>query len=215
MAELDLVPSEYRRSLWLRRWLRTLAIVELGLLLSLGAAKLAVDHVASSRRRAIEEIQAAEARVQEQRGRLERLRGQHDVARRRLAILAGLRGGLSSDSVFLAVDRSFQEGIWFVDWTFRRAGQLVEEDSKAVQTGYFLVVPLDQDGDQGERAWRLETHMEIRGQALDHSTLARFVDRLLDEPRIEEVRIVNTQTRAYAAAQVLDFELAVLVRTDA
>jgi len=215
MAELDLVPSEYRRALWLRRWLRTLAVVEVALLLGLLTARVAVDAAASSRRRAIEEIHTAEQRVQAQRGQLEQLRGQQQVAERHLAILSGLRGGLSSDAVFLAVDRSFQDGIWFLDWTFRRAGQLVDDDPKAVQTGYFLVVPLEQEGHDAKRAWRLETHMEIRGQALDHTTLARFVDRLLDEPRIEAVRIVNTQSRAAAAVPVLDFELAVLVRTDA
>jgi hypothetical protein len=57
--------------------------------------------------------------------------------------------------------------------------------------------------------------MEIRGQAVDHSALARFVDRLIDEPRIEQVRIVKTRMQTYAAARVLDFELAVVVRTDA
>lgn len=215
MAELDLVPSDYRQSVRLRGWLRTFAVVQTVLLLSLAGAKLGVDFTERARRRAIEEVQAVELRVQEQRGRLDQLRHEQQIAQRRLSILSSLRGGISSDALFLAVDRTFQEGIWFLDWSFRRAGQLVEDDPKAVQTGYFLVVPLDQEADQPKRAWRLETHMEIRGQALDHSTLAGFVDRLLDEPRIEHVRIVKTRMHEYSSVQVLDFELAVVVRTDA
>jgi hypothetical protein len=60
----------------------------------------------------------------------------------------------------------------------------------------------------------MDTHMEIRGQAVDHSTLAQFVSRLLDQPRIEQVRVVNTRVRPLAAVEVVDFELAVVVRTD-
>jgi len=215
MAELDLVPTDYRQSLRLRGWLRTFAVVQLGLLLALAGVKLGVDVTERARRRAIEEIHAAELKVREQRGRLDQLRSEEQVAQRRLSILAGLRGGISSDALFLTVDRAFEEGIWFLDWSFRRAGHLVDDDPKAVQTGYFLVVPLDQEADQPKKAWRLETHMEIRGQAVDHSALARFVDRLIDEPRIEQVRIVKTRMQTYAAARVLDFELAVVVRTDA
>ena len=57
--------------------------------------------------------------------------------------------------------------------------------------------------------------MEISGHAQDHSTLAGFVSRLIDEQRIQEVRIVNTRMRQVAAAETIDFELAVVVRTGA
>ena len=89
-----------------------------------------------------------------------------------------------------------------------------ENDGKAVQTGYFVVVPLDEPN-RPNRAWRMDTHMEIHGQAVDHSTLARFVSQLLDQPRIEQVRVVNTRVRPFATIEVVDFELAVVVRTDA
>ncbi len=83
-----------------------------------------------------------------------------------------------------------------------------------MQTGYFLVIPIEAE-DEPNRAWRMETHMEIQGQARDHSMLASFVSRLLDEPRIAQVRIVKTHVREVAAVEVVDFELAVVVRTEA
>ena len=213
---MDLVPVRYRRTLELRRWLRLFACVEGALLLALVLAKAGLAYSETTRRRQIEELQAAELLVGERRATLAQLGVEHQMAQRRLSILAGLRGGVSSDAVFGAVDRALDDGIWFLDWTFSRAGQLVDDDPQAVQTGYFLVVPLEgEDEAGGGRAWRLETHMEIRGQALDHSTLARFVGRLLDQPRIEQVRIVNTQIQRISAAEVVDFELAVVVRTDA
>jgi hypothetical protein len=160
------------------------------------------------------ELQATEAMLAQQRVRLAELERERGDAQKRLSILDGLRGGTSSEALFFTVDDAFLRGIWFLDWTFKRAGEIVENDGKAVQTGYFVVVPLDEPN-QPNRAWRMDTHMEIRGQATDHSTLAQFVSRLLDQPRIEQVRVVNTRVRAFAAIEVVDFELAVVVGTDA
>jgi hypothetical protein len=116
--------------------------------------------------------------------------------------------------MFSSMDSALDGRVWFLDWTFRRAGELVDEDPKGVQTGYFLVIPIEEE-DEPNRAWRMETHMEIRGHTLDHSTLARFVSRLLDEHRIAQVRIVKTHVREVASVEVVDFELAVVVRTEA
>jgi hypothetical protein len=213
---MDLVPVQYRHTLQLRRWLRLFAVVQGSLLLSLLLAKVGLAYGEATRRRQIDELHVAEKLAIDSRARLSQLDAERELAERRLSILDGLRGGISSDAVFGAVDQALDEGIWFLDWTFSRAGQLVNDDPKAVQTGYFLVIPLEgEDESYGGRAWRLETHMEIRGQALDHSTLARFVGRLLDQPRIQQVRIVNTRTQQTETVEVVAFELAVVVRTDA
>lgn len=213
---MDLVPVRYRRTLELRRWMRVLLSIEAALVLMLVFAKSGFAYGEMSRRRHIEAVRVAEERAVERRAELAELDLERRKAERRLAIMDGLRGGISSDAVFGAVDRSLDEGIWFLDWRFSRAGQLVDDDPQAVKTGYFLVVPLDgvSEATSG-RAWRLETHMEIHGQAIDHSTLAGFVDRLLDEPRIEQVRIVSTRMQRVTDAEVVAFELAVVVRTDA
>lgn len=215
MNEIDLVPVDYRQRIRVRSWLRTFGVVMGATLLLLGGARAFLAWSEQSRRGQIEELRAAEQQAIAQEAHLAQLDQEHQLARRRLSILSGLRGGISSDVVFLAVDRALDEGIWFRDWTFRRAGEFVDGESKAVKTGYFLVVPLEPPEEGGSRAWRLETHMEITGQARDHSTLAGFVSRLLDQPRIREVRVVNTRQRRYAATEVVEFELAVLVGTSA
>jgi hypothetical protein len=215
MSEIDLVPTDYRQSLRLRSWLRAFATAQLCMLVCLVAAKVALEYGVRTKGREVAALQVAEETARQQQMRLGQLRQEQEVAQRRLSILAGLRGGISSsDEMFLAVDAALSEDIWFLGWNFRRAGELVEHDPKAVQTGYFIVVPMEQPN-QPQQAWRLDTHMEIRGQALDHSTLAQFVSRLLDQPLIEQVRVVSTRVRGYTAAEVVDFELAVVVRTEA
>ena len=213
---MDLVPADYRDARRLRRWLRIFALAQGSVLLILALAKAAFVYGEASRRREIEALQVAEQVARDSQARLEQLDAQREVAERRLSILNGLRGGISSDAVFGAVDAALDEGIWFLDWTFSRAGQLVESESRTERAGYFLVIPLEgEDEAYDGRAWRLETHMEIRGRSLDHSTLARFVGRLLDQDRIEQVRIVSTRSHSIGRREVVAFELAVIVSTDA
>lgn len=212
MVEIDLVPGEYRRFLALRSWLRSFAMIYLSVIVSLGVAKAALAYGIRAKDRAIEQLEAARAVEQSQQLRLGELREQRSVAARRLMILSGLRGGIAAKDMFLIVDRATGGNVWFLDWKFRRAGELVENDPEAVQTGYFIVVPMEQR-DEREKAWLMRTHMEIRAQAFDHSTLAHFVRRLVEQPEIEEVRVLNTRTRQYTSAEVVDFELAVVVKT--
>ena len=53
----------------------------------------------------------------------------------------------------------------------------------------------------------LQTKIEIKGQALNHSALAAFVNRLNNEPIFNGVTIVNTQLRKYTKTEVVDFTL--------
>lgn len=212
MSEIDLIPTAYLRALQLRTWLRRLFVAFAALLLCLGAAKLGLGYGINARERELERLHVAKAVALERKAQLDLLRREKADLQRRLVILSGLRGGVAARHMFRVVDRALDGHVWFVSWHFRRAGELVEKPTETVNTGYFIVVP-KQDADEPERAWRLETHMEIRAQANDHSTLAGFVRRLVQQPEIEEVRVLNTRVHRYAATPVVDFELAVVVNS--
>ena len=215
MNEIDLVPTEYRAELRGQTTLRWALGSLVLLVLGLGVARGAVGSLEAARVAEIRALDAAEALARERRARLNTLEADQARFQGQLAVLDGLRGGVQSTQVFFAVDRALREGIHFRDWSFRRAGQIVSREDGPTRQGYFLVVPLEASVEGGERAWRLETHMEILGRARDHATLAGFVSRLVDEPLIEEVRVVQTRTSAAASASPVDFELAVVVRTGA
>ena len=214
MAEIDLVPADYRRLLKLRGRLRTFAVLYLGVMVSLGTARAGIGYGVQTRGQEIERLEAARALEQDHQRQLEALREENAEAAKRLRILTGLRGGIAAKDMFLVIDRATDGNVWFLDWKFRRAGEVVENDPAAVQTGYFIVLPVE-ERDAREKAWLMRTHMEIRARALDHSTLAAFVRRLVGQPEIEEVRVLNTRTRRYTRAEVVEFELAVVVRTAA
>ncbi len=216
MAEIDLVPAGYRRLLQLRSRLCRFGIVYAVTLVSLILAKAALGYGVRSMSDEIERLEEAQQLDRERRLRIAELDGQRSDARERLSILTGLRGGVAAVDMFRVVDRASDGNVWFRDWKFRRAGEVVEGGPEAVQTGYFLVVPLEkQKKDEREKAWIMRTHMEIEAQSLDHSTLARFVRGLVAQPEIEEVRVLNTRVRQYLSSEVVDFEIAVVVRSSA
>lgn len=210
MAEMDLVPQDYRESLRIRRWVRN-ALAGYGVLLAcVVGAKFGLAHTVEKEKLRVGQLQASKQVTLNQLALIEELRGREADARRRLDILAGLRGGPAAEQMFVTIDRALDQSVWFQSWNFRRAGQVVEMDPQTVQTGYFIIVPKGQK-QQEDMAWRLETHMEIKGQAFTHSALASFVKRLLDQPEIEDVRVLNTGLRRYTEAQVVNFDLAVVV----
>lgn len=214
MAEIDLIPGRYRRSLLVRSWARILAISCATLIAALGVGKVGLVHKIREQEQDVQRLIIAKEAVQERTARLEKLRGEESSMEQRLAILSQLRGGVAARQMFLVVDRALDGNVWFTSWKFRREGEFVKNDPDLVNTGYFIVVPKGSKKET-ERAWRMRAHMEIHAQAVDHSALAGFVQRLLEQPEIEDVRILDTQVRRYTSVQVVGFELAVILNTQA
>ena len=116
--------------------------------------------------------------------------------------------------MFVTVDQALtSDDVWFRNWKFERAGVMVGEQVETVNTGYFVVVPEGAEQLAPDEL-RIQTNMEIRGQALDHSALSSFVRRLIVQPGIDDIRIRRTSLIDRNRADTVDFELAVILNTD-
>ncbi len=211
MSDIDLIPGHYRRVQRLRRTLRKLAGAAAVLVVLVSGAKVGLVQGIQKKERELTRLKNVRSGLLSQMVRVKELEAKRARIDQQLSILSELRGGISAKQTLLAVDRALNAQVWFSSWTFYRAGQLVEEASTARNTGYFIVVP-PESSDETETTWQLDTHMEIRGQAASHSALARFVRELVEQPEVEDVRIVNTRVRGSTGAQVASFELAVVLR---
>jgi len=126
-------------------------------------------------------------------------------------MLDTLRAGPPASEIFEAVDRALDGGrVRFLNWRFKRAGELVERPVRTVNTGYFVVVPAG-TGKAAEHGWRLRTHMEIKGRAVDHSALAAFVTRLASQPVVKDVKVLATHAQQVAGREAVGFDLAVVI----
>ena len=209
---MDLVPADYRRFRAFRRHARQFLVLWGVVVCGLICWKAGFVWAIGVGQQELEQLRAERTQAIERMARAASLHTEAALLRHRLALLSGLRGGIDARRVLVAVDRALDGSVWFEDWRFRRAGEIVDrEPLDTVETGYFVVVPLRDSERQKHKAWRMETHMEISAQAIDHSALADFVARLVEQPEIASVRVLSTNVRRYTRLQVVDFELAVVV----
>ncbi|MDJ0806944.1 MAG: PilN domain-containing protein [Gammaproteobacteria bacterium] len=210
MVEIDLIPEAYRKRLLFTRWIKQ-ALLSLALLSSLiivaffylRSATVQIDLQ-------LKQLQSQKAISSQQRSELEKLTARKKDLTQQLALLAGLRSGSAAEQMFLTVDKALTAGdVWFTNWKFRRAGTATDKAPKEVNTGYFVVIQAG--AAETEEAWKIETHMAIQGQALDHAALSGFVSSLIDQPTIQHVRVVRTEQVNINNHKLVNFSLDILV----
>jgi Tfp pilus assembly protein PilN len=212
MSEIDLVPPRYRRRKTALRWALRAGVVYAALALGLLGARATLSERVEGEQSRVDRLQQRRAQAEQARVRVEQLESERAQLAQQLALLDGLRAGPPAKNVFVAIDAALDEEVWFQHWTFQRAGEVVDDGAQIGAPGYFIVLPREAEAEP-QRAWRVATHMEIRGEASDHSALARFVRRLSEQRAIEGARILSTQVQPRGDVERVQFELAVVVRS--
>lgn len=207
---LDLIPSDYRDERRARRMLAWFLPVFGVVVAVLVGARLMLGFEQEKIQTEMNELQANISYNAEQQRQLDELNDERRILDRRVKILDGLRGGVPAERMFAVVDAAVDGSTWFRKWTFRRRGEVTDDATESIHTGYLIIVA-DANKGEKEKAWRLATHMEIAGSAVDHTALAGFVERLLGRSEIADVKILRTGSRREAAREVIDFDLAVTV----
>ena len=211
MNEIDLFPDDLRKRLLFNRWFRLTAILILVLTLLTVAAFVLLREANARIDQQIQFFQSQREITTANRQQLEQLNQQKKNLMQQLNLLSGLRSGASAEQMFVMIDRSLPgPEVWLTNWKFRRAGTPVEESQQAVNTGYFIVIPADNQSNK-EETWKIETHMNIQGQALDHVAMSKFVLNLTQQPEIENVRIVSSSQTEVNRTKVVDFSLDIVV----
>ena len=213
MADLDLIPEDYRdwlsRRAMLQRYVIAFVIVNVMILASSGV--FAHFHGRATQR--IQDLQAQSAITEQQQVQLELLRAQQTEYEGRWSLLRGLRAGAAVEDIFRIIDNALvNNDLWFVDWRFRRAGVVLDGETQDIETGYFVLVReagrIDEDID-----WQIETLMTVNGQAKDHQALSTFVRALFEQPGIRDVSVRRTSRTDFAGGRVVSFELGIVLNS--
>lgn len=214
MSDFDLVPSDYRKSKKIRSQIQLfIAVYLLVVVLIAGARWLVYDKASLVEKKVMQQQLDKQTFLQEQQ-RYNQLHGNITTLQRQLEVLAGLRAGPPAIAIFEMLDRVVGNNIWIDSWDFVRAGEWAEPEPESVNMGYLIVIPEGRTA-QDKQAWRLNTHMSLSGQAMDHSSLAQFVQRLLQQAEIEDVVVQKTGLTQYKTISVVDFSLAIIVNNQA
>lgn len=211
MREIDMIPASYHERQQLKRWFHQ-AMAVFGLLLV--TVVLSRYYLMQQTRRIdtrIAGLQRDKSFNLQQQRTYNDLLAETERLQKNLEILNGLRGGPPVREILQLIDRVLDGTVWFSQWTFTRAGEITEVKPQSVQTGFFIIIPQNTAGNSRQQAWKLNTHMEFKGQAPDHLSLSRFVRRLIEQPEIADAQVINTALRKYTDFQVVDFNLIVIV----
>ena len=209
--EMDLIPASYRERQKIQHWCHLFLFVFVLACLAIIIGRFSLANKTEKNRLTISKLQNDKSfNLQQQQTYNDLLATERDLDKN-LEILSGLRGGPSVKHIFTVVDRVMNGSVWFDEWSFQRAGEVTEVKPKTVQTGYFIIIEPDGSNNNKKQAWKLNTYMEIRGQAKDHSSFSRFVSDLINQPEIEDVKVISTNLRSYMTYQVVNFQIDVIV----
>ena len=212
MPEIDLIPHEYRTWLRQRALLRRYGSVVLVLNVLVLVAAALVSHSVSRAEDEAKRLRSANAITQQQQVQLEQLQSQRAEYERQWSLLRGLRAGAEVEDIFEIIDRSLVgDDLWFIEWSFRRAGVIVDGEQRGVETGYFIIVA--ENGAPDSPALKVETHMSVAGQARDHQALSRFVRNLVEQPDIKDVSVQRTSQSTIGRSRVVDFDLTIVLNS--
>ena len=213
MPDIDLIPNDYRNWLGQQAIMRRSAFALATLAALIVVTAIVLGQSAQRAQARAQQLKVDNAITQQQQTQLQQLREQQAEYERHWSLLRGLRAGAAIDDIFSLIDRSLVGGdLWFLDWSFRRAGVIVDGEKRGVETGYFVIVTEDSDPFANPDL-EVETHMNIHGQAKDHQALSKFVRALFEQQDIKDVNVQKTSQTNYANGRAVDFELTVVLNS--
>jgi Tfp pilus assembly protein PilN len=207
MADIDMIPREYRDGVRVRRTLR-LAGIALALVVAAGAlGGIGLRWRTAALERSIAALQASAAQAQADSARdaqqqADRMRREQD-----LAILRTLRRKGELTALAHGLDAALGDGVWLTELRVERDIQAV---SGAAGTGA-ADVPVNEGIEEftapGEKAatqtWRMRSSIELSGQASSYGAVTDFLSALGHQPGIVGLRLVSSS--AAAEGGTIDF----------
>lgn len=212
---MNLIPEDYKRYVQqlfiLQRWAVVMAIF----IVLATSVSFSLSYAANAYQKEIVVLEKKKAISSQKRSQLQTLEKDRNKLEEKYDVLEKLRGGALAENMFVAVDKALDDkNVWFTSWRFDRAGSRTNELPKGVNTGYFIIIPENERiNKKAQEAWEIQTHMKVDGEAKDHDALSSFVRRLLQQPQIDDIRILNTQQRTHSNTTVVDFKLVITVNS--
>lgn len=212
MAEIDLIPRDYRNRVFIFEWGRRFSVA-MAAFMALSIAGYAVLNVSNQKLgKNVVTLQKRQQTLVQDQDALREIVEKRDRLQRQWDLLKNLRNSTAASRMFVIVDRSISSGdLWFMNWEFQRSADLVELQPESPRAGHYIVKS-DKAGQGSEQAWEIKTSMAIKGQARDHSALSRFVRQLYQQPEVQDVRILNTSL--VKTDSVVNFDMIVTINTE-
>jgi len=207
MSEFNLIPEEYFAGLRKRRLMLLGMGAAIAVVILLGGSIGAANWVLAERESELQLLREQKALSVQQQAQLTDLQMQKTRLESDLRLLSSLQSGAPVTKIIEAVETAAgQSGVHFESWSFMRSGIRAGEDKEAKPPSYYALAMAEQGF---PASWESLAHMALEGRAKDHATLSAFVQKLFEQPDIEDVRI----QRSSQSESGIEFHLAIVVAT--
>lgn len=203
MAEIDLIPADYRNRRVVARALRTVGVLVIGLTCACALAAETLRRSAHALRAELRTLQAEAVVLDARRAAIAELEATRAALETEATLLDGLRRDAALDAWLAAVADAAPAGVWFDSWKSERLGipaRTVPPGAEDYLLADAAAPPL------AEARVRLE--MTIAGDARDHAAVTSFVAQLGGTPGVREVRLQRASREPGASG--VGFELVVI-----
>ncbi|WP_372783957.1 hypothetical protein [Litorivivens sp.] len=211
MNDIDLIPDDYRKNRQILADLRAFSLAAVIVILIVALVSAVLKILMQSAQTDAEKLSGQQLLIDQKSAQLQTLDEQIKSMSEQLSVLSGFRGGQTAPRLLVAIDRALDNSeVWFARLSFGRAGSMVDKKEAATSNGYFIVLPKQNESDT-EKAWQIETHLEVLGYARNYAKLSAFVGELLKQAEVRSVKIIRSGRRVVGGNDLVEFELAILV----
>ncbi len=210
MADFNLIPESYLRAQILRRRMKWFGIAVAALVCLVALARLLVGWGIQTESRAAQRLETESRTLVQAKSSADDYRQQIQTVERKLKALEDLRGRNRLPRLFNALDAAYQSGVWFDAIRYYRsevgvAGNSEGAPGAAAAASTNAVAP----GAPGQSRG-FEQRVELSGHALSHLLVAEYIRALGRQPGVTDVRLLSTNLRTSANAQMVDFRVSLL-----
>lgn len=199
MTEIDLIPKEYQQWLWKIIFIKKLGWFLCGCLLLLLVTYGALEVETAQLKKEVKTLEARKTEWVEESNQYQGILEQQKNLQHLLDLLAELQQGLTSERLFVTLDRALEGGhIWFLKLEFKRE----------------IPVPAPSNPPPTQEMKLIVKHVvTLQGQATDHAVLARFIKQLFEQPAVAGVVINQTSTGQGSSNSLIDFDLTLVLKS--
>lgn len=213
MADIDMIPRGYREGLRVRRTLAIYAGALAALLVLGGGASVLLRWRLALETPRLEQSRAASAQASAMRTQLIDAQARKDGLAENVEALGALRGAGEVAALAAIVDGALNEQVWFDQLRLTRTQELLQAPPSPLPPGT-VQARAPQTG--AVQAWRLGSQVAIAGQAQDNGAMTRFLAALAANPRLSNVRFLNSSTAPQQDGGAVSFNVAAtLVKQEA
>ena len=186
-----MIPRSYREGLRVRRTLTVYGAALALLLLAGGGASALLRW-----RLALETPQLDQGRTNSVQtaallAQVTRAQERKNTLAENVEALASLRGAGEVEALARLLDGALNDKVWFEHLRFSRTQELLQTPPSPLPPD---TVQARAPASGAVQAWRLGSHVEIDGRALDNAALAAFLGALAADPALANVRFLNSST---------------------